>query len=331
MDLILGIETSCDETAASVVADGRNVLSNIIYTQIKEHEKYGGVVPEIASRRHIEKIITVIDSALKEANVTFSDLSAIAVTDTPGLIGSLLAGVSTAKALSYAVKKPLVPVNHIHAHIAANYVTNKDLKPPFVCLVASGGHSHIINVKNYYDFETLGQTEDDAPGEAFDKVARVLGLGYPGGPKISKLALEGNPDAVNFPRPHNDLDFSFSGLKTAVINYVHKKEQAKEPISKADISASFEEAVTDVLVSNTIEASKRVSCNKIAIAGGVSANKKLREKMQRKAKENGMDFFCPDLLLCTDNAVMVAGAGYLNYKKGILAKLDLNATANISF
>ncbi len=330
--LILGIESSCDETAAAVVKNGREVLSSVINTQIDIHKKFGGVVPEVASRRHIETIDAVIDEALKNAGVTFDDLSAIAVTYGPGLIGALLVGVSTAKALSFALDKPLVGVHHIKGHIMANFVAHKDLEPPFVCLVASGGHSHIVCVKSYTEFEILGQTRDDAAGEAFDKIARVLGLGYPGGPLIDKLAKEGNPDAVNFPRvrmDENSLDFSFSGVKTAVINYLHKLDQNGEEYNKADIAASFQNAVTDVLCEHTIEAAKKNNMNTITLAGGVAANSALREKMTTLAKKDQIKVLYPEPVLCTDNAIMIACAGYYEYIDGKRADMTLNAVASL--
>lgn len=330
MALILGIESSCDETAASVTLDGRTVLSNAVYSQIDIHELYGGVVPEIASRKHVEKIIYVIEEALRSADVKKEQLDAIAVTYSPGLVGALLVGVSVAKALAYSLGKPLVPVNHIHGHIAANYIAYPELEPPFVCLVASGGHSHILNIKDYYNFDILGATTDDAAGEAFDKAARVLGLGYPGGPKLNKLAESGNPNAIAFPRPHHNFDFSFSGLKTAVINYVHKAEQRGEEINRADVAASFQQAVADVLVKNTVDAAKSVGSDKIAIAGGVSANSVLRSMMQHAAKENNMSFYCPPLKYCTDNGAMISCAGYLQYIGGKRGGLDLNAVPQLS-
>ena len=277
--IILGIESSCADTAAAVVKNGREVLSNVINSQIDIHKRYGGVVPEIASRCHIEAVNTVIDEALEQAGVEFGDLDAIAVTYGPGLVGALLVGVSTAKALAYALKKPLVNVHHIKGHICANYVAHNDLEPPFVCLVASGGHSHIVYAKDYLDYEIMGMTRDDAAGEAFDKIARVLGLGYPGGPKIDALATEGNPHAVEFPRvkmAEDSLDFSFSGVKTAVINHIHKLDQKGEEYNKADIAASFQEAVTDALVSHTLEAAKRKGLNQVVIAGGVASSSALR-------------------------------------------------------
>ena len=330
--LILGIESSCDETAAAVVKNGTEVLSNVINTQIDIHKQFGGVVPEVASRQHIQTIDTVIDKALADANVTFDDITAIAVTYGPGLVGALLIGVSTAKALAYALKKPLVPVNHIRGHIMADFVEHKDLKPPFVCLVASGGHSHIVEVKDYTEFEILGQTRDDAAGEAFDKIARVLGLGYPGGPLIDKLAKEGDKNAVHFPRVKmdgNSLDFSFSGVKTAVINHLHKLDMKGEEYNKADIAASFQEAVTDALCTHTIEAARRTGNKTIALAGGVAANSALREKMTEQASKEGINVIYPSPVYCTDNAVMIACAGYYEYKNQSFADMTLNAKANL--
>ena len=330
MAYILGIETSCDETAASVTKNGREVLSNVVYSQIPLHEIYGGVVPEIASRKHIDKIIYVIDEALKQADINKEELQAVAVTYNPGLVGALLVGVSVAKAFAYAIKKPLIPVNHIQGHIAANYIAYPKLVPPFVSLVASGGHSHILHIKDYRSFEVLGATTDDAAGEAFDKAARVLGLGYPGGPKLNKLALEGNPESIKFPRPHMGYDFSFSGLKTAVINYVHTAEQKGEEINRADVAASFQQAAVDVLVNNTIRAAKELGVKKVAIAGGVAANSCLREQMKSEAQKNDMSFYCPPIDLCTDNAAMISCAGYYNYEAGIRGGLDLNAVPQLS-
>ena len=329
---ILGIESSCDETAAAVVKNGREILSNVINTQISLHNKFGGVVPEVASRRHIETIDDVIDCALNEANMTFDDIDAIAVTYGPGLIGALLVGVSSAKALAYALNKPLVPVHHIKGHISANFAAHPNLEPPFICLVASGGHSHIVQVKDYTHFEIMGRTRDDAAGEAFDKIARVLGLGYPGGPLIDKLAREGNADAVHFPRVKMDgasLDFSFSGVKTAVINYLHKLEQNGEEYSKADIAASFQAAVTDVLCEHTVEAALKKNMKTIALAGGVASNSALREKMTERAKEHGIDVIYPPPVLCTDNAAMIACAGYYGYLEKNFADMTLNAVASL--
>ncbi|MBR5236154.1 MAG: tRNA (adenosine(37)-N6)-threonylcarbamoyltransferase complex transferase subunit TsaD [Clostridia bacterium] len=331
-DLILAIESSCDETAAAVVRDGREVLSNVISSQIPIHERYGGVVPEIASRNHVLQLPGVIDKALEEAGCGFDDLSAIAVTYGPGLVGALLTGVSAAKALASARKLPLVAVNHIHGHIAANYIAHKDLEPPFVCLVASGGHSHILYVKDYTDFEILGRTRDDAAGEAFDKIARVLGLGYPGGPKLEKLAQEGNSEAIPFPRVtfgEDCYDFSFSGVKTAVINYVHKQEQKGEGICKADLAASFQRAVVEALVSHTMAAAKAKGCSVVALAGGVSANGALREAFSVAAEKEGMRLYYPPLILCTDNAAMIGCAGYFAYQEGRFADSRLNAVPNL--
>ena len=330
--LILGIESSCDETAAAVVKNGREVLSNVINTQIEIHKQFGGVVPEVASRHHIQAVDAVIDKALSDANVTFDDITAIAVTYGPGLVGALLIGVSSAKALAYALNKPLVPVHHIKGHIMANFVEHKELEPPFVCLVASGGHSHIVEVADYNKFNILGRTRDDAAGEAFDKIARVLGLGYPGGPLIDKLAKEGNENAVSFPRVKMDndsLDFSFSGVKTAVINHLHKLDQNNEEYNKADIAASFQNAVTDALCEHTLEAARRTGNKTIAIAGGVAANSALRSKMTSMAKKEGMNVIYPSPVLCTDNAVMIACAGYYGYLNGDRADMTLNAVANL--
>lgn len=331
--LILGIESSCDETAAAVVKNGREILSNVINTQIDLHKKYGGVVPEIASRKHIQNIDAVVEEALKSANVTIDDIDAIAVTYGPGLVGALLVGVSFAKGYAYAANKPLVPVHHIKGHIMANFLAHKELEPPFVCLVASGGHSHIVLVEDYVKFKILGRTRDDAAGEAFDKIARILDLGYPGGPYIDKLSKEGNKDAYKFPRVRMDkdsLDFSFSGVKTAVINFLHKAEQQGVELNKADIAASFQDAVTDVLCEHTIEAAKKYNIKTIAIAGGVAANSNLREKMTDMAGQDGIDVLYPPPVLCTDNAAMIACAGYYLYENGNVAELNLNATPSLS-
>ena len=327
---ILGIETSCDETAAAVVQNGRTVLSNIINSQIDIHKRYGGVVPEIASRCHIEVIDDVIDKALETAGMTFADINAIAVTYAPGLVGALLVGVSSAKALAYTLNKPLIPVHHIRAHILANLI-NTDLEPPFICLVASGGHSHIVLVKDYTDFQTLGRTCDDAAGEAYDKIARVLGLGYPGGPLIDALAKNGNPEAVRFPRVtmENDLDFSFSGVKTAVINYLHKCDQNSTPYDKADIAASFQAAVVDVLCAHTIKAALRSGVKTIALAGGVACNSALRSAFTKECAAHDMKFIVPPPVLCTDNAAMVGCAGYFAYMNGTTADMSLNAVPNM--
>ncbi len=331
--LILGIESSCDETAAAVVRNGREILSNVINSQIDLHKKYGGVVPEIASRKHIENIDAVVEEALSSANVTLDDIDAIAVTYGPGLVGALLVGVSFAKAYAYASKKPLIPVHHIKGHIMANILAHKDLEPPFVCLVASGGHSHIVLVEDYNKFKILGRTRDDAAGEAFDKIARVLGLGYPGGPLIDKLAKEGNPFAINFPRVRidkNSLDFSFSGVKTSVINYLHKAEQQGIKVNKADVAASFQEAVTDVLCEHTIEAALLNNSKIITLAGGVASNSHLREKMTTLAGEKGIKVLYPSPVLCTDNAAMIACAGYYLSDQDITCDLSLNAIPSLS-
>ena len=323
--LTLGIESSCDETSVSVVKNGREVLSNVINSQIKIHEQYGGVVPEIASRNHVEAISEVTKQALKEANVTFEDIDHIAVTYGPGLVGALLVGVSYAKALSYTLNIPLVGTNHIQGHIAANYITHKDLEPPFLCMIVSGGHTHLVHIKSYEEFEILGKTRDDAIGEAFDKVARAVGLGYPGGPKIDKLAKEGTPNIV-LPKTHFDnLDFSFSGIKTAIINLHHKNPD----VNKADLCASFEANVTEVLLDNVLKAAKQLGINKIALAGGVSANSYIRAKFMELEKTHGFKVYYPEPILCTDNAAMIASAGYYNFINGKRSDLYLNAIPNL--
>ena len=323
--LTLGIESSCDETSVSVVKNGREVLSNVINSQIKIHELYGGVVPEIASRNHVEAISEVTKQALKEANVTFEDIDHIAVTYGPGLVGALLVGVSYAKALSYTLNIPLVGTNHIQGHIAANYITHKDLEPPFLCMIISGGHTHLVHIKSYEKFEILGKTRDDAIGEAFDKVARVVGLGYPGGPKIDKLAKEGTPNIV-LPKTHFDnLDFSFSGIKTAIINLHHKNPD----VNKADLCASFEANVTEVLLDNVLKVAKELGINKIALAGGVSANSYIRGKFMELEKTHGFKIYYPEPSLCTDNAAMIASAGYYNYINGKRSDMYLNAIPNL--
>ena len=325
--ITLGIESSCDETSVAVVKNGREILSNIIDTQIPIHEKYGGVVPEIASRNHIEAISRVTKKALEEAKITFDEIDAVTPTYGPGLVGALLVGVSYAKALSFAINKPLVGVNHIQGHIAANYITYKELEPPFSCVLISGGNTQIVNVKSYTDFEILGKTRDDAIGEAFDKVARVVGLGYPGGPKVDKLAKEGNP-VYKLPKTHfeNSLDFSFSGIKTAVINLNHNTPN----INKADLCASFESTVTDVLIENIKIALKQTGSTKLAIAGGVSANSYIRNAVLNLEKEiQNLKVYMPDMKLCTDNAAMIASAGYYNFMAGKRDELDLNAIPNL--
>lgn len=323
--LTLGIESSCDETSVAVIKNGREILSNIIDTQIPIHEKYGGVVPEIASRNHIEAISRVTKLALKEANVEFKDIDAITPTYGPGLVGALLVGVSYAKALSYAINKPLVGVNHIQGHIAANYLTYKELKPPFLCLLVSGGNTQIVYVRDYTEFEVLGKTRDDAIGEAFDKVARVVGLDYPGGPKVDKLAKTGTPD-IKLPKTHfeNSLDFSFSGIKTAVININHNTKD----INKADLCASFEKTVTEVLIENVRKAIEQTGMKSLAIAGGVSANSYIRSEIL-KLQSDDLKVYMPDLKLCTDNAAMIGSAGYYNFINGKRDELDLNAVPNL--
>jgi N6-L-threonylcarbamoyladenine synthase len=329
---ILAIESSCDETAAAVVRNGREVLSNVISSQIELHKLFGGVVPEIASRKHIEKINQVIDEALEEAGIALQDVDAIAVTYGPGLVGALLVGVAQAKALAYAAGKPLVGVHHIEGHISANYIEHKDLEPPFLCLVASGGHSHLVMVKDYGNYEIIGRTRDDAAGEAFDKVARAIGLGYPGGPKIDKLSKEGNPHAIEFPRAKiadSPDDFSFSGLKSAVLNYLNHCEMKGIEVNRADVAASFQEAVIDVLTSHSMEVAKRYGINKFAIAGGVASNSSLRSRMEQACRENQITFYHPSPILCTDNAAMIGAAGYYDYMRGIRDGWDLNAVPNL--
>lgn len=329
---ILAIESSCDETSAAVVRNGREILSNIISSQIDIHKAYGGVVPEIASRKHIEAIDIVIQEALDEAKLTLNDVDAVAVTYGPGLVGALLVGLSSAKALAFSINKPLIGVHHIEGHIAANYLEHKDLKPPFVCLVASGGHSHVVYVKDYEQFEIMGQTRDDAAGEAFDKIARALGLGYPGGPQIDKLSKKGNCCAVNFPRVNFEdsvYDFSFSGLKTAVLNYINKQQQNGEEINIADVAASFQMAVIDVLVDKTIKAAKEKASGIIALAGGVAANSLLRETLNKRSQDAGIKVVFPPIILCTDNAAMIGSSAYYKYIKDEFADLDLNAVPNL--
>ena len=330
--LILGIESSCDETAAAVVKNGREVLSNVISSQIELHKLYGGVVPEIASRKHIEKINQVIEEALEEAKVTLEDIDAIAVTYGPGLVGALLVGVAEAKAISYATGKPLVGVHHIEGHVSANYIENKELEPPFLCLIVSGGHTHLVIVKDYGEYEIVGRTRDDAAGEAFDKVARAIGLGYPGGPKIDKLAKEGNKHAISFPRAkvaENEYDFSFSGVKSAVLNYINGCNMKGEEINRADVAASFQEAVVDVLVTHTVAAAKAYGFKNVAMAGGVASNSALREGMKNACEKNGLNFYYPSPIYCTDNAAMIGAAGYYEYIRGARAGLDLNAVPNL--
>ena len=329
---ILAIETSCDETAAAVVHNGREVLSNIISSQIDLHKLYGGVVPEIASRKHIEKINQVIEEALKEAETTLDDIDAVAVTYGPGLVGALLVGVAEAKAIAYARKLPLVGVHHIEGHISANYIEHPDLEPPFLCLVASGGHTHLVRVREYGEYEILGRTRDDAAGEAYDKVARAIGLGYPGGPKIDRLAKVGNPDAVHFPKAHiegAEYDFSFSGLKSAVLNYINGCKMKGENYDPADIAASFQKAVVDVLVENSMKAAENLGIYKFAIAGGVASNTALRAAMKNACEEREIRFFYPSPVYCTDNAAMIGAAGYYEFLAGTRHGWDLNAVPNL--
>ncbi len=329
---ILAIESSCDETAAAVVKNGRTVLSNVISSQIALHTLYGGVVPEIASRKHIEKINQVIQEALRDADMELSQMDAIGVTYGPGLVGALLVGVAEAKAISYAANIPLVGVHHIEGHVSANYIEHPDLEPPFLCLIVSGGHTHLVIVKDYGEYEIIGRTHDDAAGEAYDKVARAIGLGYPGGPKIDKLAKEGNPNAIAFPRAHVEgcpYDFSFSGLKSAVLNYLHHAEQLKEEVNRADVAASFQAAVVDVLVERTLHAAKEYGIKNVALAGGVASNSALRAGMEAGCKKAGCHLFYPSPIFCTDNAAMIGAAAYYEYKKGVRHGLDLNAVPNL--
>ena len=330
--LILAIESSCDETAAAVVKNGREVLSNVINTQIAIHTEYGGVVPEIASRKHIENINPVIKKALTDAGVTLDDIDAIGVTYGPGLVGALLVGVAEAKAIAFAKNKPLVGVHHIEGHISANYVENKELEPPFVALVVSGGHTHLVKVNDYGEYEIIGRTRDDAAGEAFDKVARAIGLGYPGGPKIDKLAKEGNPEAIEFPRAHVDdapYDFSFSGIKSAVLNYINSANMQGKGINRADVAASFQKAVVDALVSRAVKLAKECGMDKLAIAGGVASNSALRAAVQEECAKNNIRFYSPSPVLCTDNAAMLGAAAYYEYIKGVGHGYDLNAVPNL--
>ncbi|SDK89897.1 tRNA (adenosine(37)-N6)-threonylcarbamoyltransferase complex transferase subunit TsaD [Clostridium cochlearium] len=330
---ILAIESSCDETSAAVVVNGREVLSNVISSQIDIHKKFGGVVPEVASRKHIEAISLVVQQAMEEANVDYEELDAIAVTYGPGLVGALLVGLQYAKGLSYALNKPLIGVNHIEGHISANYIQHKDLEPPFLCLVVSGGNTFIVYVKNYGEYEIMGETRDDAAGEAYDKVARAIGLGYPGGPKIDKLSKEGNKDAIKFPRAkfheENTLDFSFSGLKSSVLNYLNTMEMKKEEVNRADVAASFQKAVVDFLVDNTMEAANIKKVDRIAVAGGVAANSCLRDTIVEEGKKRNIKILFPSIKLCTDNAAMIGSAAYFQFLKGEFSDLKLNAIPNL--
>ena len=329
---ILAIESSCDETAAADVRNGRTVLSNIISSQIDLHKLYGGVVPEIASRKHIEKINQVIEEALCEADCSLDDIDAIGVTYGPGLVGALLVGVAEAKAIAYARNLPLIGVHHIEGHISANYIENKELEPPFLCLVVSGGHTHLVCVEGYGKYRILGKTKDDAAGEAFDKVARAIDLGYPGGPKIDKLAKEGNPDAIDFPRAHvgdSVYDFSFSGVKSAVLNYINGCKMKQAEYNRADIAASFQKAVTDVLVDHAMAGVENYGLKKLAIAGGVASNSALRAAMRKACEERGIEFYYPSPILCTDNAAMIGAAAFYDYQNGIRSGWDLNAVPNL--
>ncbi len=329
---ILAIESSCDETAAAVVHNGREVCSNIISSQIELHKLYGGVVPEIASRKHIEKINQVIEEALREARVTLDDIDAVAVTYGPGLVGALLVGVAEAKAIAYARHLPLIGVHHIEGHISANYIEHPDLDPPFLCLVVSGGHTHLVCVRDYGKYEILGRTRDDAAGEAYDKVARAIGLGYPGGPKIDRLAKEGDPDAISFPRAHiadAPFDFSFSGLKSAVLNYINGCQMKGETFRPADVAASFQKAVVDVLVEHSMRAAEEYGMGRFAIAGGVASNSALRESMKKACGERDLKFYHPSPIFCTDNAAMIGAAGYYEYLAGTRHGWDLNAVPNL--
>lgn len=331
--LILAIETSCDETSASVVKNGRIVLSNIISSQIDIHKRYGGVVPEIASRKHIECIDYVIDEALQTANCKLKDMDAIAVTYGPGLVGALLVGVAEAKAIAFAADKPIIGVHHIKGHICANYIENLNFEPPFICLVVSGGHTHIVYVSDYNSYEIMGRTRDDAVGEAYDKVSRAIGYGYPGGPIVDNLAKTGNPNAIEFPRVYleeDSYDFSFSGLKSSVLNYINRCKMAKQPIVANDIAASFQQAVVEVLVNKTLRAAKQKNIYKIALAGGVASNSFLRESMKQACKSENIILNCPSPILCTDNAAMIGSAAYYEYISGFRSGLELNAVPNLS-
>lgn len=329
--ITLAIETSCDETSVAVMKDGREIMSNTISTQIEIHKRFGGVVPEVASRKHLESINKIIDTSLKEAGVTFDDIDNIGVTYGPGLVGALLVGISAAKAIAFALDKPLIPVNHIEGHIFANFIAHKELEPPFTCLVVSGGHTHLVYVADYGEYQLLGRTRDDAAGEAFDKIARALGLGYPGGPIIDELAKTGNPEAITFPRAFledGSHDFSFSGLKSAVLNYINSSKQKDVAINVNDVAASFQKAVVDVLVEKTVRAAREKNTNTIAIAGGVASNEYLRNAMGERCEMENIALKYPPRILCTDNAAMIGCVSYYNFKKGKLADLNLNAVPN---
>lgn len=330
--VILAIESSCDETAAAVVVNGRTVLSNVIYSQIDLHTLYGGVVPEIASRKHIEKINTVVETALKEAGMELKDLDAVAVTYGPGLVGPLLVGVAFAKSLAFAAGLPIVAVHHIEGHICANYIEHDNLEPPFMSLVVSGGHTHLVRVKDYGEYEVVGRTRDDAAGEAFDKVARAIGLGYPGGPKIDKAAKEGNPEAIKFPKAKvndSEYDFSFSGLKSAVLNYLNSAEMKGESINTNDVAASFQKSVVDVLTEHAVNAIREFECKDFALAGGVASNSSLRASIKNACEKEGINFYCPAPVYCTDNAAMIGVAAYHEFISGNFADYTLNAVPNL--
>lgn len=329
--ITLAIETSCDETSVAVLKNGREVLSNTISSQIEIHKRFGGVVPEVASRKHLESINKIIETSLKQAGKTLDEIDNIGVTYGPGLVGALLIGISTAKAIAFATNKPLIPVNHIESHIFANFIEHKELEPPFTCLVVSGGHTHLVYVKDYGEYELLGRTRDDAAGEAFDKVARTLGLEYPGGPIIDKLAKTGNKDAIQFPRAfleEGTYDFSFSGLKSSVLNYINNCKQKGIEINLEDVAASFQAAVVDVLVEKTVSAAKEKKSNIVAIAGGVASNEGLRDSLTKRCEKEGLKLKYPSKILCTDNAAMVGCVAYYNFKRGKVAGLDLNAVPN---
>lgn len=330
--ITIGIESSCDETSAAVVKNGREVLSNVISTSLDLHKIYGGVVPEIASRKHLEFIVPAVDSALREAGIKKERLDAIGVTYGPGLVGGLLVGLMAAKALAYSLEKPLVGVHHLEGHISANYIENKELEPPFTALVASGGHSHIVYVSDYGKYRIYGRTRDDAAGEAYDKVAREIGLGYPGGPIIDKVAREGNPNAIKFPKVHfpDSYDFSFSGIKTAVLNYLNKAKMQGSEVNVPDVCASFQNAVTEILTENTFRCAKELGTDKVVLAGGVAANSALRAAFTEAAKKNNMKFYRPSPILCTDNGAMIASAAYYAFIKGRRSDMSLNAYANLS-
>lgn len=330
--ITLGVETSCDETSAAVLLNGREVLSNVINSQIDIHKKFGGVVPEVASRKHVEVVSTVIKEAVDEAGIKFSDVDVIASTYGPGLVGALLVGLSAAKGLAMSLDKPFVGVNHIEGHICANYIASKELEPPFTCLVVSGGHTHLIHVKGYGEYEILGRTRDDAAGEAYDKIARAIGLGYPGGPKIDKLAKEGNKNAIDFPRAYleeDSFDFSFSGLKSAVLNYLNKMKMQGTEINNADVAASFQQSVVEVLASKAVKAAKHNKTNTLCLAGGVASNTALRAELEMLCNREGINFLYPPTVLCTDNAAMIACAGYYEYTNGRVSELSLNAVPGL--